>query len=221
MDIKGAVKRRLPAGTRERTITFGVGRGIRLGLDLRGGDIQMLLGLYEVELSSHLRRVCVPGARSFDLGGSIGYDALVLARLTKGPVVSVECDATAAAAMRANVARNPSLGPIVVVEAAVASTSGAGTVTIDELAAAHFVPDVIKMDIEGAEADALRGGSSLLSTRGPAIVLEVHGERAEWECLELLRAAGYAPPTVIDPRRWLREHRPLAHNRWLVFASRS
>lgn len=216
MALKEAVKRRLPEGRKVRVLRFGIGRGLRLGLDLHDGDIGTYLGLYEIELSRHLRALAVRGAKCFDLGGNLGYDALVLAKLTGGPVVSVERDGVLAAALRANADRNPSLGPVTVVTAEVASSTSASSVTIDDLAAAHFVPDLIKIDIEGGELEALRGADRVLATR-PGILLEVHGERLEWDCLELLRAAGYAPPDVVDRRRWLPEHRPLAHNRWLIF----
>lgn len=215
VDLKRAVKRCLPDGKQVRTIRFGIARGIRLGLDLRGGDLQMFLGLYEVELSRHLRALAFPGAKAFDVGGSIGYDALVLARLTKGPVVSVECDPRLAGELAANAARNPTLGPVVVETVAVSSTTTSTTITLDDLMARHFVPDLVKMDIEGAETEALRGATQLLA-RHPGIVLEVHGERTEGDCIELLDAAGYAAPIVVDPRRWLPEHRPLPHNRWLI-----
>jgi Methyltransferase FkbM domain len=215
---KHAAKGLLPRGAKVRTIPFGIARGIRLEIDFHGGDVQQFLGLYEAELSGHLRSLAYRGARSFDVGGHIGYDALVLAKLTGGPVVTIECDEHLAGALRDNVARNPDLGPITIERGVVASTTTKDTIALDDLAARHFVPDLIKIDIEGAEAHALRGASHVLAVRRPGIVLEVHGEKAEWDCLELLRDAGYPPPTVVDPRRWLPEHRPLAHNRWLVLA---
>lgn len=218
--LKEAVKRRLPEGRKVRVLRFGIGRGLRLGLDLHDGDIGTYLGLYEVELSRHLRALAFRGAKCFDLGGNLGYDALVLAKLTGGPVVSVERDARLAAELRANADRNPSVGPVVVVTAEVSSTTSATSITIDELAAQHFVPDLIKIDIEGGELEALRGAQRTLMAK-PSILLEVHGEQLEWDCLELLRAAGYAPPVVVDRRRWLPEHRPLAHNRWLVLRGSS
>lgn len=216
MGLKEAIKQRLPEGRTARTIRFGVGRGVRLGLDLRAGDVQTYLGLYEAELSKHLRALALPGSLSFDVGGNVGYDALVLAKLTRAPVVSVECDPQLADVIRENAALNPSFGPITVVTARVASSVSADTVTIDELAERHFVPDLLKIDIEGGELDALRGAHRVLMSRRPSIVLEVHGEQLEWDCLELLRIAGYAPPFIVDRRRWIPEHRPLAHNRWLI-----
>jgi FkbM family methyltransferase len=62
----------------------------------------------------------------------------------------------------------------------------------DTLLAAGEVeaPDVIKIDVEGAEEDVLRGASRALE-RHPAIFLATHGERVHRACLDLLMAAGY------------------------------
>jgi len=51
-------------------------------------------------------------------------------------------------------------------------------------------PDVIKIDVEGAEAAVLRGARRAME-RHPAILLATHGEQAHGECLGLLAAAGY------------------------------
>lgn len=187
-----------------------------MGIDFQRGETRLFLGLYEMELNRHLRAIARRGHRSFDIGGHFGYDALLLAKLTGGPVVSVECDADLATEIRGNAAINPELPDITVETSMVTAEDGDGCVTIDALARRYFTPDLLKLDIEGGEVDALRGASRVLRDRKPAILLEVHGEEQEWECLVLLRAAGYRPPTTIDRRRWLSEHRPLAHNRWLV-----
>ena len=51
-------------------------------------------------------------------------------------------------------------------------------------------PDVVKIDVEGAEADVLRGARQALQ-RHPVIFLATHGETVHRECVELLMAAGY------------------------------
>jgi FkbM family methyltransferase len=64
-----------------------------------------------------------------------------------------------------------------------------GGVTLDQLLAASFPPGLVKIDIEGAEVEALRGAAALLRTR-PVILAEVGREGAE-EATAILRAAGY------------------------------
>jgi FkbM family methyltransferase len=65
-------------------------------------------------------------------------------------------------------------------------------------------PDVIKIDVEGAEADVLRGARRALA-KHPVLFLATHGEAAHRSCLELLRTSGYevrgldgAPPEGTD-----------------------
>ena len=52
------------------------------------------------------------------------------------------------------------------------------------------VPDVIKIDVEGAEAAVLRGARRIME-RQPVILLATHGVQAHRECFGLLTAAGY------------------------------
>ncbi len=66
-------------------------------------------------------------------------------------------------------------------------------VTLDELVASGRVeaPQVLKIDIEGAEGMALRGARRVLSDVKPRILMEVHSEALLSECRALLEAHGY------------------------------
>jgi FkbM family methyltransferase len=66
------------------------------------------------------------------------------------------------------------------------------TTTLDALRATMPPPAFIKMDIEGAEHDALSGARSLLHETGPAILLSMHGFVQQQRCTALLREEGYA-----------------------------
>src|SRR5215213_3639901 len=147
MALKSAV---LPRGRATRRLPAGIGRGLRLGIDFHDGQTGLYVGLYEIELNRHLRSIARPGYRSFDIGGQVGYDALVLAKLTGAPVVSVECEADLVREIERNAAANPGLD-ITTVHGFVADAPGGGRVTIDALADEHFVPDLLKIDIEGGE----------------------------------------------------------------------
>ncbi len=114
---------------------MGIGRGLRMEIDFRRGQTRLYLGLYEVELNGHLRELCRPGYRSFDVGGQLGY--------------------------------------------------------------------------------ALRGAVGNLERRHPGLLVEVHSEQLEEQCLEILSDHGYSP-RVDSPRRWVRYHRTIEHDRCLV-----
>jgi len=201
-----------------RRLPFGLGRGIVMEIDF-DRDSRYWLGLYELELAGHIRALCPSGGACFDLGSASGFYALVFARRGARRVLAVEADTTTCERLRRNVAANPHLAPAIEVsESRVGrETSAEGTATIDELAygADGFVPDLVKMDVEGNEVAALRGAGRLLAERKPHVIIETHSEDFDAGCRWLLEDHGYAVQTV-EPRHWVPEVRTLAFNRWCV-----
>ncbi|MBY6241125.1 FkbM family methyltransferase [Methylosinus sp. Sm6] len=63
------------------------------------------------------------------------------------------------------------------------------TVTLDEIALSRFDPDIIKIDVEGAEAKAFAGAWKLIQRRPPAIMFEC--STFDVSIREKLLAAGY------------------------------
>lgn len=52
-------------------------------------------------------------------------------------------------------------------------------------------PDVIKIDVEGAELLVLRGASRTLTEYHPTLFVEIHGTQQHAECCTFLAAKGY------------------------------
>ncbi len=151
--------------------------------------------------------------RAFDIGGRDGYSALLIHRRTRAPVISFECEEAGAAEMQRVFDRNdPALRAVRAFVGAPGDPQT--TLTLDQAAVQYFPPDFVKIDVEGGEADVLRGGSEVLS-RKPGLIVEVHGVSQEKECLEVLRSHDYSID-IVDQARFFKEQRPLAHNRWLV-----
>jgi hypothetical protein len=179
---------------------------------------RLYLGLYEIELNRYLRTFCTAGVRSFDVGAQIGYDALVIARLTRAPVLSFEADGTLTEAMVETFAANRDVGGLISARHATIarSTGGDGALALDDVAGEEaFVPGFIKLDIDGGEVEALQGASRILRENRPHLIIETHSAELERDCALLLHDAGYRPRIVHQRRVWP-DHRPTAHNRWLV-----
>jgi hypothetical protein len=213
--IKARARGRYMQGVRR--IPVGVAAGIRLEVDPRS-PVHIYLGTAEVEIARHLRRLARPGCSCFDVGGHNAYYAMVLARLTRTPVTSFEFDPAGVARMRRNLALNPQFEPLVKIVPVYLSFEANATVNADTVDARVAsgqdpLPDLLKIDVEGEEANVLRGARETLAHR-PHLIIETHGARVERECCELLWPYGYRPK-VVTQRRWLRERRA-PDNRWLV-----
>lgn len=205
-------------------IPVGVARGLRLEVDPQA-PLHTYLGTAEVEIAKYIKQFARAGSRCFDVGGHDAYYAMVLARLTGSEVISFEFDEVCLAGMRRNLALNPQLaGCIRIVATYVAheQVESPRADTLDSLIEAGrvFEPDLVKIDVEGAEASVLGGAQKLLRLRHPHLVIETHSARLEAHCLELLRSAGYSPE-VVNQRRWFREDRGNEQNRWIVAAGQN
>jgi FkbM family methyltransferase len=76
------------------------------------------------------------------------------------------------------------------------SVSGQNTVEVeavalDELARENPLPTLIKIDVEGAEADVLRGSEEVFARAKPVLICEVHHGKAADEVTRWLLERGY------------------------------
>jgi FkbM family methyltransferase len=71
----------------------------------------------------------------------------------------------------------------------------------DDLVASGVLPApaLVKIDVEGAEADVLQGATATLRRHRPFLLLEVHHVRAMHEIDDVLRAAGYSVSLLDSP----------------------
>ena len=216
----GALRRALLAPDGGRRLPAGPAAGLRLEVD-PASPLSLYLGLFELELAPHVRALCRPGCRSFDVGAYNGYYGLMFARRSGAPALCFESDEEACRRIERNRAANPGLAALVGVRhsyAAFEVNEAENCTTLDVAAASEggFEPDLVKIDVEGAEASVLRGARGILAGRRPGVIVEVHSPELEHECGELLVEHGYAP-RVVGQRKRLRQHgRSRAHNRWLV-----
>ncbi len=53
------------------------------------------------------------------------------------------------------------------------------------------VPNLIKVDVEGAESLVLQGANEILKTHKPVIFISFHEKRIKMECYQILMTHGY------------------------------
>ncbi len=74
-------------------------------------------------------------------------------------------------------------------------------VCVDDLLSSGFirVPDLIKMDIEGGEIEALKGMQNMLKNQPPkAIFLSTHGSEIHDTCCKILTSSGFVLISIND-----------------------
>lgn len=165
-----------------------------------------------------------PGALVFDIGANVGYYSLLASRLVgvSGRVVAVEPAirnlsflhlhrelnglknlsilASACSHEQALLGfeqgENFALGRVSDGASKVTTSDFAATVTIDSLTRQCAAqPAVIKIDVEGAEYDVLRGAKDTICATRPTIFLSVHSNQLRNDCLSLLHSFDYE----VDP----------------------
>ena len=201
----------------EHEIDYGPAKGLRMPMRLPD-DKGFWKGTYEEGFCARLGAAVRPGDVCCDIGAFRGYTAGVMALAGASAVCAFEPAPLNQQAVRRVIALNPNL-PIKIVEAAVGAEEGAIRITIHEDASMNFIgedgsgrpamevkmvtldrmvasgalesPQLLKIDVEGAEASVLRGAANALRTSVREIFVELHHDEARQECEGLLSEAGF------------------------------
>ena len=196
------------------TVRSGLNKGMRwiVGSSTHG----CWLGHYEMDKQQQVRELVAPGMKVFDIGANAGFYTLAFARLVgqTGHVWAFEPYPENVQNLRRHIVLN-GLSNVTVVQAAVSESSGVSgfaptesnamgrlseggnylvpTVALDDICAAlcSGYPNLIKLDVEGAEGRVLRGAKETLSRGRPIVFLALHGRDQARECLQILRGHDY------------------------------
>lgn len=178
------------------------------------------IGHYELPIQEALQRELSQGQTFFDVGANAGFFTLVAARLVgaHGRCVAFDPLPYNIESIREQVELN-SLSQCVVVPEAVGEHPGTATfsfasegdsqahlggsrrpgeqgievkvTTLDLAMAQHGAPHFVKLDVEGAEAQVLKGAAQVLKQARPKWLIELHGPECERDVKRILSAHGY------------------------------
>lgn len=201
----------------DHEIDYGPAKGLRMPMRLPC-DKGFWKGTYEEGFCARLGAAVRAGDVCCDIGAFRGYTAGVMALAGASEVCAFEPAPLNQQAVRRVIALNASL-PIRLVEAAVGAEEGMIGITIHEDASMNFIgadasgrpamevklvtldsmvasgalksPQLLKIDVEGAEASVLRGAGKSLRNSVREIFVELHNDEAREECEGLLSEAGF------------------------------
>jgi FkbM family methyltransferase len=174
------------------------------------------LGSYEMDKCIRFAKAVPAGGVIYDLGGNVGYYTLISAIRAgeHGKVFVFEPLPRNLGFLKRHLALNR-IGNVTVVEAAVSNRSGTvrfeedastskgrigagGTLEVGSISLDDWIdqgrlpaPDLLKVDIEGAELLALEGARRMLAAVHPPIFLSTHSGKVHKECMAFLESLSY------------------------------
>ena len=204
------------------SVVDGIAGSLRMKLDMASDyELAIAMNSYEMVIVSIIRRLLKPGDTFVDGGANLGVLSLIGAKLVgpTGKVVAFEPQPAALERLRENLALNPGLTNIELIDQGVWHEPGGFTMyhfeddgidgvsmgkrsdkaVAQEIAIKTTRIDavvdgpvkLIKLDVEGAELAALQGASGLLQEGAmPHVIAELKGITAQ--------AFGYDPIEVVD-----------------------
>lgn len=198
------------------TIRGGVNKGARW---IAGSSLHSCwLGTYETDKQDLVARLVKPGMTVWDVGANAGFYTVAFARLVgdSGRVFAFEPFAENADNILRHIELN-NLSNTILVQAALSGEEGLAafepgiqnasgrlvendtrylvpTMSVDSFLEHNSSarPDLMKIDVEGAEADLLEGARHYLRDASPVVVLALHGEDVSVRCFRLLEQLGYS-----------------------------
>jgi FkbM family methyltransferase len=199
------------------SITIKIRRGPAEGLRwiVGSADHGCWLGTYELAKQNVLLRFAAAGMTVFDLGAQAGFYTLLFSSVVgpQGKVFAFEPCPLESQNLLRHIQLNR-LSNVTVLTVALAAQNGFGRFSIDtgqtqnslcaEAKSPLLVPtisldqldlpppDLIKLDIEGGESDALLGAQRILAENRPVIFLALHGAEHRSRCFTLLRKYDYS-----------------------------
>lgn len=201
-------------------IRVGLLRGRYFVVDPRERSLR-LFGLDETEIASAVRGFTADSEIAVDVGANDGWYSVFFASCKNiRRVIALEPAPSAWPLLEKNLEANGAhcAAKVELIRRFAGCVDSEQSRKLDSVLQAEHRKLIVKIDVEGGEADVLKGAARILQSRQARLIIETHSREAENECLSLLHGFGYHVSIV--NQGWYRsvvpEYRPLAHNRWLV-----
>jgi len=147
--------------------------------------------IHELRVSENLRRLTPPNSIFYDIGCPVGWYSILLSDKCKKIIGFDPYDKSSLLNIELNKINHFEFSPYLLSDHQ--EQGEIEITTINNLIERNFpIPNVIKIDVEGAEYKVLLGAKKLFNINSPEIVLiETHSEKLFYQCLEFLKSFNY------------------------------
>jgi len=207
-----------PSGPGFYRVRAGIARGLTLFFD-PSTEASKILGLYETEIRTSFRKFTGEAGLMLDIGSFDGYYSLIYRKYNKkGRILACEAGSMVISRIEENYRRNfGDPDNFLIVNKFIGSEDVGNLTTVDRMLEQENEAKVfLKIDVEGAEADVIRGAKNTLMQKDCRLIIETHSKELEEEVMKALQDMGYKVSIVFNSRLFNRKGRSLVHNRWLV-----
>ena len=213
--MKELVKKIFFNTSKPNRIFSGVSSGMMTHYDPKDRAMH-LLGLYEREIYTYLKKGMEGAETLIDIGANDGYYGLAFVKQKGKEIILCEPGAERKALVE-NLKLNGCIEKtdFVLIDKFVSDFSGGNKISINDLVK-NKNKIFILMDIEGAEQKVVEGFDFRKNDQ-VIWLIETHALAIEERLIQLLETEGYHVFIIRNAwwRKFIPEKRPLAHNRWL------
>jgi hypothetical protein len=210
----------LPPEPKPRRILAGPFKDIVMNLSLQS-QAQIYFGLFEAETHPWLTRLSKGISTAIDIGVAHGEHTIYFLKKTKAAkVLAFEPDSSSLPLLKQNLRWNglDDCGRLEIYNKFVGVSDTEREIRLDSLVASARGPCLVKMDVDGAEEQILKGATAFNVLPNVRWLIETHSKDLEIASVAMLKSAGFQ--TRIIPNAWWRvilpEQRPIEQNRWLA-----
>lgn len=178
-------------------------------------NFSVILGTYERKQSAKFAEYCSNSSNFWDLGAHVGYYSMLYhSKNPTGKISAFEPSEVNTGLFKKHMGLN-NISTYQLFEAAVSDKEGMlsfkrtrttvagklddhGEIKVKVVKLSTMVergeliiPDLVKMDIEGAEVNVLRDMKDIFSRKKPVLFVSTHGKKVHQDCVALLQSVGY------------------------------
>lgn len=188
-------------------VQSGPGKDLILDVNPRW-EHPFLEGEYEAEVQNWIKRICRPGVTFFDVGANFGYYSMLATRYGAN-AIAFEPDLANVQTLQLHMKLNGFGDRIKLERVAVFSHTGqlflspaggehphgnahvrsadstqvgmmsVSCTTLDDFVVSNPAPGIVKIDVEGAESEVLKGALQIFQSVRPFLICEIHDEENE------------------------------------------